>query len=698
MKVYDAASIRNIAVVGHTGSGKTQLTSAVLFDAGMVNRLGKVDEGNTVTDFDEEEVSRKHTLSASIAYAEWNKTKINLIDTPGFANFFSDARAALRVVDGVLVAVDGVSGPEVQTEKMWEEADAQELPRIVVLTRADRERASLERTLEALHTSFGRAIIPIQLPIGEEKHFTGVVDLVGMKAYTFAADGSGKMTEGAVPADMSDRVTAAREALVEMVAEADDSLMEKFFEAGTLTQEELVKGLRTGVTSRKIFPLVCTSATLNIAVQPLLDAVLAYLPAASDRVVKAADKTGAETTFQVSESGPTAVFVWKTIADPFAGRISLFRVMRGSIRADSTIANVSKESSERLGHLLLLQGKTQTEVGEIKAGDLGAVAKLKDTQTGHTLGDKDGVRFPPLVFAEPVLSYAIEPKARGDEEKISTALHRIIEEDPTIRYSRDPQTHELLLAGQGQMHIEVTVAKLKRRFGVEVNLKLPRIPYLETITASTEANGRHKKQTGGHGQFGDCTIKMEPLPRGSDFEFVDEIFGGSIPQQFRPAVEKGIQETRVRGYLAGYPVVDFRVTLLDGKFHAVDSNELSFKMAGRIAFKDAMTRCRPTILEPIMNVEVYVPSDFAGDIMGDINGRRGRVAGMEQRASMTVVKAQVPMSEMLTYEQTLTATTGARGTYKMDFSHYEEVPTHLQTKIVAAAKAAKGEGAEEEDA
>jgi elongation factor G len=698
MKVYDAASIRNIAVVGHTGSGKTQLTSAILFDAGMVNRLGKVDEGNTVTDFDEEEIARRHTLSSAIAYAEWNKTKINLIDTPGFANFFSDARAALRVADAVLVAVDAVSGLEVQTEKMWEEADAQELPRIVVLTRTDRERASLERTLESLQASFGRAIVPVVLPVGAEKSFNGVVDLVAMKMYTFAADASGAFTEGAVPADMADGVSAAREALVEMVAEADDSLMEKFFEAGTLTHDELVGGLRTGVLARKIFPLVCTSAAMNIGIQPLLDAVLAYLPAASERTMKAADKSGAETSFRVSENGPTAVFVWKTIADPFAGRISLFRVMRGAVKADSTILNVSKDATERLGHLLLLQGKTQTEVGEIKAGDLGAVAKLKDTQTGDTLGDKDGVRFFPPTFAEPVLSYAMEPKTRGDEEKISTAMQRIIEEDPTIRYSRDPQTHELLLAGQGQMHIEVTVAKMKRRFGVEVNLKLPRIPYLETITASTEANGRHKKQTGGHGQFGDCTIKMEPLARGADFEFVDEIFGGSIPQQFRPAVEKGIQETRVRGYLAGYPVVDFRVTLLDGKFHAVDSNELSFKMAGRIAFKDAMTRCRPTILEPIMNVEVYVPSDFAGDVMGDINGRRGRVAGMEQRGSMTVVKAQVPMADMLTYEQTLTATTGARGTYRMEFSHYEEVPTHLQAKIIAAAKAAKGEGAEDEEA
>ncbi|HPW22043.1 MAG TPA: elongation factor G [Vicinamibacterales bacterium] len=695
MKVYDASSIRNIAIVGHTGSGKTQLTSAILFDTGMVNRLGKVDEGNTVTDFDEEEIARQHTLSSAVAFAEWNKTKINLVDTPGSANFFSDARAALRVADAVLVAVDAVSGPEVQTEKMWEEAEAQELPRLVVLTRCDRERASLERCLDALHADLGRAIVPIQLPIGDEKAFTGVVDLVGLKAYTYPQDGSGRVTEGAVPPAMAEKVAAAREALVEMVAEADDSLMERFFEAGTLTQDELVQGLRTAVAGRRIFPLVCTSATLNIAVHPLLDAAIAYLPAASERTVKALDKTGAETSFRVSEDGPTALFVWKTIADPFAGRISLFRVMRGSVKADSTIPNATRDSSERLGHLLLLQGKTQTDVAEIKAGDLGAVAKLKDTQTGHTLGDRDGVRFPPLTFAEPVLSYAMEPKARGDEEKISTALQRIIEEDPTIRYSRDPQTHELLLAGQGQMHIEVTVARMKRRFGVEVNLKLPRIPYLETITASTEANGRHKKQTGGHGQFGDCTIRMEPLPRGGDFEFVDEIFGGAIPQQFRPAVEKGIQEARAKGYLAGYPVVDFRVTLLDGKFHSVDSNELSFKMAGRIAFKDAMTRCRPTILEPIMNVEVFVPSDYAGDIMGDVNSRRGRVAGMEQHGSLTVVKAQVPMSEMLTYEQSLTASTGARGAYKMAFSHYEEVPSHLQAKIIAASKAARGE--EEED-
>ncbi|MEW5984443.1 MAG: elongation factor G [Acidobacteriota bacterium] len=698
MKVYDAASIWNIAIVGHGGSGKTQLTSAMLFDAGMVNRLGKVDEGNTVTDFDDEEVARKHTLSSSIAYAEWNKAKINIVDTPGFANFFSDACAGLHVADGALVLVDAVSGPEVQTEKVWDEAARQGLPRLVVLSKLERDRASLERTLDGLHTTFGRGVVPIQMPIGEEKDFKGVVDLVGMKAYTYAADGSGKVTEGDVPANLADKAKEAREALVEMVAEADDSLMEQFFEAGTLTQEELVRGLKAAVNTGKVFPLVCTSGLANIAIQPLLDAVMAYLPSAAERTVKATDKAGVETEFRVSDGGPAAVFVWKTIADPFAGRINLFRVLRGSVKADSTISNLTKDSTERLGHIGVMQGKTTTDVPEIKAGDLGAVAKLKDTQTNDTLGDKDSpIRFASMTFPEPVLSYAMEPKSRGDEEKISTALQRIQEEDPTIRFSRDPQTHELLLSGQGQLHIEVTVNKMKRRFGVEVNLKLPRIPYRETITASTEANGRHKKQTGGHGQFGDCTIKMEPLPRGADFEFVDEIFGGSIPQQFRPAVEKGIQEARMRGYLAGYPVMDFKVTLLDGKFHAVDSNELSFKMAGRLAFKDAMTRCRPTILEPIMNVEVYVPSDFAGDIMGDINGRRGRVSGMDTRGHTTVVKAQVPMSEMLTYEQTLTSTTGGRGTYHMEYSHYEEVPAHLQAKIIAASKAEKGEAAEEEE-
>jgi elongation factor G len=695
MKVYDAASIRNVAVVGHGGSGKTQLVSALLLDAGMVNRLGKVDEGNTVTDYDEEEISRKHTLSASLAYAEWNKTKINLLDTPGFGNFFADARAALRVADGAVIVVDGVSGVEVQTEKAWSECEELSLPRLVAVNRIDRDRASLDRTLESLRQTLGRTIVPIQLPIGEEKHFTGVVDLVSMKAYTFAGDTSGKMTEGPVPAAMTDAVKAAREALIEMVAEADESLMEKFFEAGTLTQDELVKGLATATRDGKVVPLVCTSGLQNIGAQPLMDAILAYLPSPADRPFTAlANKESVTKT--ADEKAPYAAFVFKTVADQFAGRITMFRVYQGCLKADSTVANATQGTPERLGHLIALQGKTPTNVPEIKAGDIGAVAKLKDTRTNDTLADKaSGITFAPISFPEPVLSYAIEPKSRGDEDKISTAMHRLEEEDSTIKYQRDPQTHELLLAGQGQMHIEVTVAKLKRRFGVEVNLKPPRIPYRETITARVEAHGRHKKQTGGHGQFGDCKIKMEPLPRGSEFEFVDEIFGGSIPRGFIPAVEKGIQESRLRGYLAGYPVVDFRVTLYDGSYHDVDSNELSFKTAGWLAFKDGMSRAKPTLLEPIMNVTIQAPSDNAGDLMGDLNGRRGRISGMEARGQSTVIKAQVPMSEMLTYEQHLTSVTGGRGSYHMEYSHYDEVPSHLQSKIVASAKAERGQLAEE---
>jgi elongation factor G len=698
MKVYDAQSLRNVALVGHSGAGKTQLLSTLLFDAGAVNRLGRVDEGTTVTDYDDEEIARKHTLSASLAYVEWNKTKINVIDTPGMANFLSDARAALRVVDAALVVVDAVSGVQVSTEKVWAAAEELSTPRLVVLNRLDRERASMSRALESLRSVFGRTVIPIQLPIGEEKSFQGIVDLVAMKAVTFATDGSGKPADAKIPAHLESEAQAARDALIEMVAEADDALMEKFFESGTLTQEELVEGLKRAVGTGRIFPLVCASAGANIGMQTLLDAIVSYVPAPADRPF-AASARGSDESVAVAatDGGPAGIFVWKTVADAFAGRITLFRVISGTIRADSTVQNVTRDTPERLGHLTLLQGKTATNVPELRAGDLGAVAKLKDTLTSDVLGDKSvGFRVQPIKFPEPVLSYAIEPKARGDEEKISTALHRLQEEDPSISYNRDAQTKQLLLAGQGQSHIEVTVAKLKRRFGVEVNLKIPRIPYRETITASTEAHGRHKKQTGGHGQFGDCKVKFEPLPRGSDFEFVDDIFGGSIPRQYIPAVEKGLQDARLRGFLAGYPMVDFRATVYDGSFHAVDSNELSFKMAASLAFKDGMTRARPTLLEPVMDVEVYAPSDFAGDLMGDLNSRRGRIAGMDTRGVSTIIRAKVPMAEMLTYEQHLTSATGGRGSYHMEFSHYEEVPAHLHGKIISAAKAERGQEAVEE--
>jgi elongation factor G len=702
MKVYDAAGIRNVALVGHSGAGKTQLISAMLLDAGMVNRLGKVDDGTTVTDYDEEEIARKHTLGATPAYAEWNKAKLNIIDTPGVANFLSEARAALGVCDAAVVVIDAVSGVQVQTEAVWKIAQDDNLPRLVVVNRLDRERASLDRTLESLRDAFGRTVVPLNIPIGEEKDFKGVIDLVAMKALTFASDGSGSMTTADIPANLADAANNAREQLIELVAEADDALMERFFEEGTLSSEELTGGLKRAASAGKVFPLVCTSGLQNTGVQALLDAIVAYVPSPAERAFPAVKRQRGddveELAIEAKESAPYSAYVWKTVADPFAGRITLFRVVTGTMKSDATVYNLTRDTSERLGHLLALQGKTNTSVSELKAGDIGAVAKLKETQTGDTLADKSAsFEFPKGKFPEPLLAYAIEPKSRGDEDKISTALHRLQEEDPTIHYSRDPQTKEALLSGQGQVHIEVTVAKMKRRFGVEVALKLPRIPYRETITMSTEAHGRHKKQTGGHGQFGDCKIRLEPLPRGSDFEFADEIFGGSIPRQFVPAVEKGIQESRLRGYLAGYPVVDFRATVYDGSFHPVDSNELSFKMAGSIAFREGMSKARPTLLEPVMNVEVYSPSEYAGDLMGDLNGRRGRISGMDTRGATTVIKAQVPMSEMLTYEQHLTSATGGRGSYTMDYSHYEEVPSHLQAKIIDKAKAERAGVVQEEE-
>jgi len=699
MKVYPAVNIHNVALVGHSGSGKTQLTSAMLFDANMVNRLGKVDEGTTVTDFDEEEIARQHTLSSSVAFVEWNKVKINLIDTPGIANFLSDTRAAMRVADAVIVIIDAVSGVEVQTEKVWDMANELGLPCLIALNRIDRERASLDRSLTSLREAFGREIVPIQLPIGEESDFVGVVDLVAMKAWSFSNDGNGKPSNTEIPESIADTANTARESLIELVAETDDSLMEKFFEVGTLSQDELEKGLRGAAMNRRIFPLVCTSALANIGIQPCLDAIVTYLPSAADHPLPAVSReNGKPESYDNNDSAQASAFVWKTIADPFAGRISLFRVASGTLASDTSVYNVNRETTERLGSLAVLQGKTQTAVDEIKCGDLGAVAKLKETQTADTLAPKGSLHsFAAIKFSEPVLSYAIEPKNTGDEEKIGGAVHRLEEEDPTIRYARDPQTGQLLLSGQGQLHIEVTVAKLKRRFGVEVNLSLPRIPYRETVTAKTEAHGRHKKQSGGHGQFGDCRIRVKPLARGEDFKFVNDIHGGSIPRGFIPAVEKGIQEARVKGYLAGYPMVDFEVSLYDGQFHAVDSNEMSFKMAGRLAFRDAMARAKPTILEPVMDVEIRAPSDFAGDLMGDLNSRRGRIGGMETRGTSTIIKAQVPMAEMLTYEQQLTSSTSARGSYHMEFSHYEEVPTHLQAKIVAETKAERGETVAEEE-
>ncbi|HXK11907.1 MAG TPA: elongation factor G [Vicinamibacteria bacterium] len=699
MKVYDAPNIRNVAIVGHGGSGKTSLASALLFDAGAVNRLGRVEDGTTVTDFDPDEVERRISLLAAPAFAEWKKSKVNLVDAPGYANFLSEARSALRVADGALVVVDAVAGVEVQTEKVWAMAEEYGLARLIVVNRMDRENASFERSLEGIQAAFGRAAVPVAVPVGEEKSFHGVVDLVAEKAQIYGADASGKFEAADVPAAQQEAARSWREKLVEMVAESNEELMEEFFEKGTLSQEKLAKGLRQAAATGKVFPVLPASSLLNVGVHAVLDAIVDLLPSPAERgEAKGHDpSTKAEASRPPAADAPLSAFVWKTLVDPHAGRISLFRVYSGTLKSDSAVHNATRDAAERVGSLLLLQGKTQTQIGEIQAGDLGAVAKLKDTQTGDTLADKASpVVYPPVVFPEPATTFAIEPKTRGDEDKISTALQRLQEEDPVLRVSRDAQTHEMLLSGMGQLHVEVVVGRLRKRYKVEVNLKKPKIPYRETIKGSAEAHGRHKKQTGGHGQFGDCKIRIKPLARGEDFRFVDDIFGGSIPKNFIPAVEKGIQEARLKGFLAGYPMVDFQVELYDGQYHDVDSSEMSFKIAGSLAFKDGIPKCRPTILEPIMRVEIGVPDEYAGAVMGDLSSRRGRPQGMENKGSLQIIKAEVPLAEMLSYDAELTSMTGGRGSYHMEMDHYDEVPAHLQEKVIAAAKAERGDVKEEE--
>ncbi len=701
MKDYDIAEIRNLGIIGHGSSGKTSLTSAFLFTAGAVNRLGKVDQGNTVTDFDEEEISRKVSISSALCHIEWNKTKLNIIDTPGYGAFIADAKAAMRVADAAILMVDGVSGVEVQTEEVWRYAEEFNLPLIIVINKLDRENASLARTLESVVATFGRQSIPIQIPLRSGEAFTGVIDLLSMKALTYKTDESGKFDTGDIPADVLERAKAAREKLAEMVAEVDDALMEKFFESGELSQDDLIAGLSKGIKARKLYPIFCASVLHNVGVQPILDAAVTYLPHPGERGPYRGrtpkDETEVERIGAVDE--PYSAFIFKTIADPYAGKISLFRVYSGVVNSDSTVYNVARDAQERLGSLLALQGKDSQPLTAVHAGDIAAVPKLKESATGDTLADKaHPILYPKVSFPEPSIAFALEPKSRGDEEKISSVLQRMIEEDPTIQFRRDPQTHEQILAGISDLHVEVALAKMKKKFGVEAILHQPKVAYLETIKKKVEAQGRHKKQTGGHGQFGDCWIRLEPLPRGGGFEFADEIRGGSIPKNLIPSVEKGIQETRMHGYLAGYPVVDFRVVLFDGSFHTVDSSDMAFKIAGSIAFKKAMESAAPTILEPIMDVEISAPEQYMGDLMGDLNSRRGRVQGMNTVGSAQVIKAQVPLAEMLTYSSTLKSITGGRGGYHMTMSHYEEVPAHQQQKIIEAHKAAKAgkDGASEE--
>ncbi len=687
MKDCKVAQLRNIAIIAHGGAGKTSLAEAMLFDSGQITRLGKTDEGNTCLDFDPDEIKRKITISAAVGFCEWNKHRINIIDTPGYANFITDTKASLRIADAALVIVSAISGVKVQTEKVWKWAGEQELPRLIFVNKLDRERATFERALGDIETSLGLNPLPLQIPIGAEQNLQGVVDLLSMQAYYYAKDGSGKYETKDIPAELQEEAEKYRLKMIEAIAETDDDLLNKYFEEEQLTTGELTKALREATITSRLVPVLCGSGLLNIGIQPLMDAILGYLPSPEDCTpiegTNAADETE---TRQAREDEPFSAIVFKTIVDQHIGKLSVFRVYSGSLKADTSAYNSNHEKKERIGHLFALQGKNQISVNQIKAGEIGAAAKLKETTTGDTLcSEKAPIKFAAIEFPKPVISYAITPKNKGDDDKISMGLHRLLEEDPSIDLHRDNDTNELLVAGMGQVHLEVIVDRLKRKFGVEVHMTTPRVPYKETVRASAKAQGKYKKQTGGRGQYGDTWIEIEPLPKGSGFEFVDKIVGGAIPRQYIPAVEKGIVETMRKGVLANYPTVDLRVTLYDGSFHSVDSSEMAFKIAGSMGFKKAMQEAKPVLLEPIMNVEITIPDDCMGEIIGDLNSRRGRVSGVEPRANSQNIMAQVPMSEMLHYAPDLRSMTGGRGVFSMEYSHYEEVPSHLSEKIIAEA-------------
>ena len=687
MQVDSPARIRTVALAGHNDSGKTTLASALLYTAGATPKMGRIEEHSAVTDFDPEEQERGISIGLASCRLEWRGHAVQLVDCPGYGIFFSETKAGLRVADSVLVCVNAVAGVEVNTEKTFEYAEEIGLPVAFHLAKMDRERAEFERALGSIQKTFGRQALPVQLPIGAEKAFRGVVDLLSGKAWTYEAGGTGKATETPVPAELAAEVTSWRTRLVEAVAESDEGLLERFFEEGSLSDEELVRGLRGAVAARRIFPVVLGAPGANIGGANLLDFVVDMLPSPADRAYPGRRVDGSEVAIAADPSAPLVALAFKTLNDPFAGRLTLVRILAGTLSNDAQIVNLRAEETEKAHGLVHVQGKQGTATPKLLAGEIGAIPKLKVTMTGDTLVSRehhltaDWIHIP-----DAAMSFAIEPKTKGDEEKIGDSIARLIEEDPSLRAARDPQTAEFLLSGTGQLHVEIALARLKRRSNVEVILHPPKVPYRETILRPAEGHGRHKKQTGGRGQFADCKIKIEPLPRGGDFEFVDDIFGGAIPQNFRPAVEKGIQEARQKGFLAGHPMVDFRVRLIDGQYHDVDSSELAFKIAGSLAYKDAMAKASPTLLEPVMKVEIHTSDEFMGDVMSDLSHRRGRPQGMDSKGGVQIVSAMVPMAEMLNYAPALRSMTQGRSSFHMEFSHYEEVPRLVQEKIISEAR------------
>ncbi|MFO7571702.1 MAG: elongation factor G [Gaiellaceae bacterium] len=670
----EPARIRNVAVVGHRGTGKTSLVEALLFQSGAINRLGTVEAGTTVTDSDEDEHARRLSISLALAHASWQERKLNLVDVPGDPSFQGELRSSARVVEGMLVTVSGVMGVEVGTSRAWKLGEELGLARLVFVNMLDRERADFFRTLEQLRSQLSPKCVAVHIPIGSEHELTGIVDVLHMCAYA-SPEGAKEGEPGPIPDDMADVVAEYREKLLDSVVETDEGLMERYLEGQELGAEEVAHALKEAVTRGEVFPVACGVATKNLGPHALLDLLVEGVPSPA--------KKGSPID---TDGASTAVFVFKTLADPFAGKINFFRVLCGRVAADTTLVNLRGKSKERMGTLLEVQGKEHKPALDFVEGDLGSVAKLKEAQTGDLLADKDvGIDVPDFGFPDPVMSFAITPKAKGDEEKMATAIRRLAEEDPTLRLRRDPQTGEEILSGMSQMHVEVALDRAKRRFGVDIELHPPRVPYRETIRREARAHARYKKQTGGRGQFGDCHIVVTPMIEG-EYEFVDRIVGGVIPQSFRPAVDKGIKEAMQHGELAGAPVQGVRVELVDGSYHTVDSSEMAFKIAGSMAWKDAYMNAEPVLLEPIMEVDVTVPDEAVGAVNGDLNSRRGRLHGMEPLGGMTMIKAEVPMAELLTYAQSLTSLTGGRGEYSMHFIRYEEVPSHVAQKIIDETK------------
>ncbi|MCR3921951.1 MAG: elongation factor G [Firmicutes bacterium] len=694
MKNYTTETIRNVALISHGGAGKTSLAEAMIYTSGAINRLGKVDAGTTTTDFDAEEVKRQITINTSLAPVEWGGVKVNLLDTPGYFDFIGDVASALRVADAAVVVVSATAGVEVGTENAWKEADDNNLPRLVFINRMDKENANFTKVLLQLREFFGVHVVPVQLAIGAENAFRGTVDLVKMKADIFSGDGK-KVAQEEIPAELAAEAEEYREQLLEAIAESDDDLLMKYLEGEPLSDEDINAGLRIGTLTGKIVPVMCGAATLNYGTQPLLNTIATAFPSPADlgEVKGTNAETGEEIVAKIDADGPVSALVFKTFADPFVGKISYFKVYTGTLKGDSQLHNANKDKDERLGQVFTMLGKTQVNLEQVPAGDIAAVAKLQVTATGDTLCDKSLCTvFPPIEFPEAVTTFSVEPKNQGEEDKVASGFARFLEEDPTFRMERNTETKQTLISGMGELHLEIITSKLAKKFGVEVELTLPKIPYKETIRGTAKVEGKHKKQSGGRGQFGHVWIEFSPLSGGEEpFAFEDKIFGGSVPRQYIPAVEKGLRESLESGVLAGYPVVDIKASLYDGSYHNVDSSEMAFKIAAHLAFKKGIEKATPVLLEPIMYVAVTVPDNFMGDIMGDMNSRRGRILGMEPSSGSQIINANVPMSEMLKYAIDLRSMTQGRGTFTMKFDHYDEVPTHIAEQVIAAAKAEKAE-------